>query len=157
MANDSAWFHLASSFCALSKSADCHGNRSLRCFQVLEPCSCFQYFFFFFVCFHRVEGHLQQISRPCTNTALPLKPPSEKLWHWTCRGRGVFGLCVCVCVLTCKAAYVHCGNLPWVSWLHISRINELIWKTKSLQREADVSSLFFAYSASGGVCHGILM
>lgn len=33
------------------------------------------------------------------------------------------------------------GTLPWVSWLHISRINELIWKTNSFCREGTCFSL----------------
>ena len=34
------------------------------------------------------------------------------------------------------------GKLPWVSWLHISRMNELNWKTNSLQRRDVFFSLF---------------
>lgn len=45
-------------------------------------------------------------------------------------------------VYVCVQSIAHCGKLPWVSWLHISRINELIWKTNSLQRGSYVSSLF---------------
>lgn len=37
------------------------------------------------------------------------------------------------CFLSVAASAQH-GKLPWVFWLHISRMNELNWKTNSLQK-----------------------
>lgn len=38
------------------------------------------------------------------------------------------------CFFFCVSASAQRGKLPWVSWLHIRRMNELNWKTNSLQR-----------------------
>lgn len=38
------------------------------------------------------------------------------------------------CFFLCVSASAQRGKLPWVSWLHIGRMNELNWKTNSLQR-----------------------
>ncbi len=46
------------------------------------------------------------------------------------------------CFFSVNASVQH-GKLPWVSWLHISGMNELNWKTDSLQRRDVFLSLYF--------------
>lgn len=106
-----------------------------------------QLFLFFFFSFTKVRAPSADISplhqRCPPSKATQLKAMTQNLQ----REDDILLVRLCVCFLylsvcVCKVAYVHCGKKPWVSWLHISRINELIWTTKSLQRGGHVSSLF---------------